>query len=129
MSRTQTEIVGFAQNVRELLLKEHDALVAAGIDVDGFQRNLDKKIAAAQHANAQQESLKRQLKESTETVEATHDDLYRTSSGYLDAGIGAIGKGTPAAENFRRLRSRIRMPGDQGANASTPGGPAPQSQA
>src|SRR5438093_9449290 len=102
MGRTQTEIVGFAENVRELLLKERAALVAAGIDVDGFQRNLDKKIASAQDANGRQESFKRQLKETTVEVEGTHDELYRTTSGYLDAMIGAVGKGTPAAENFRR---------------------------
>src|SRR3989442_9468591 len=102
MSRTQTEIVGMAENVRELLLKERATLVAAGIDVDEVQRNLDKKIAAAGDANAQQEALKRQLRETTVGGGATPDHLYRTASGHPAAILGGVGKGTPAAGDLRR---------------------------
>jgi hypothetical protein len=129
MSITQTEIVGCAKNEIELLTKERTALEPLGIDVDKFVGILTEKLDKAVAANARQEARKRALKDDTADVEATHDDLYRTTSGYLDAIMGVVGKGSTAAKNFQRLRSRIRMPGDQTANdAATPVEPLPEAQ-
>ena len=50
-------------------------------------------------------------------LELANDDLYRTTSGFLDACVGVSGKGSPDARNFQRLRNRIRMPGDQSGEA------------
>lgn len=124
MTLTQTEIVGFIRNFLELLLKSEAALVAAGINVRKFVDVLTKELETAVAANATQESLKRQLKESTVVVEETHAQVYRTGSTYLDAVIGAVGKTTIEAKNFQRLRSRIRAPGDQTTDVPTPGDPA-----
>lgn len=118
MTYTQTEIVGFGNNFLELIDEEEPVLEKGGLKVDEFRRDVSKKLETATKANARQEDLKRQLKEATRAVEAANDDLYRTTSGYLDACIGVVGKGGPAAKNFRRLRSRIRMPGAQGGAPS-----------
>jgi len=128
MTYTQTEIVGFGKNVWELVAAAAAVLKKAGFDVDEILRILAEKLEKAAKANARQEEAKREAKAATADVESTHDDLYRSASGYLDAAIGAVGKGSPDAKNFQRLRSRIRMPGDQLSNATTPGGPAPGSQ-
>ena len=125
MTLTQTEIVGFIRNFLELLVKELVALTAAGVDAGKFEGILMEELETAVAANAHQEALKRQLKEATAVVEETHARLYRTGSTYLDSVIGAVGKTTPAAKNFQRLRSRVRMPGDQSSEATTPGGRAP----
>ena len=74
------------------------------------------------------EELKRLLKESTRKVEALADDLYQASSGYLDMAIAAAGKGTDAANNIRRIRSRVRMPGN-GSSAGLPVEPVPVAKA
>src|SRR3989337_1881838 len=37
---------------------------------------------------------------------------WAMASGYLDAGIGAVGKGSDEAKNLQRIRSRIRLPAD-----------------
>jgi len=113
MSLTQTEILGFAQNLLKLIDEEEAALEKAGLNVDEMRKDVSKKLENAVRANARQEDLKRELRDSTVVVEESNDDLYRTTSGYLDACIGMVGKGTTAAKNFRRLRSRIRMPGEQ----------------
>jgi len=113
MSLTQTEILGFAQNLLKLIDEEEAALEKAGLNVDEMRKDVSKKLENAVRANARQEDLKRELKDTTVVVEESNDDLYRTTSGYLDACIGMVGKGTIAAKNFRRLRSRIRMPGEQ----------------
>ena len=62
--------------------------------------------------DAHQEELKRALKESTRKVEALADDLYQSSSGYLETAIAAAGRGTDAAKKIRQNRSRVRMPGN-----------------
>jgi hypothetical protein len=129
MSVTQTEIGGYARNEIELLEKDRTPLEALGIDVDKFLRTLKEKLDTAMAANARQEARKRGLKDDTADVEATHDDLYRTASGYLDAIIGVVGKGSTAAKNYQRLRSRIRMPGDQTVEeTTTPVEPLPEAQ-
>jgi len=125
MSMTQTEVVGFIRLFLELLAKHASAIQAAGAAAREFEETLMKKLANAVAANARQEFLKSELKGSTVTVETMIDDLYRTGSGYLDAVIGVIGKNTPEAEAFRRLRSRVRMPGDQTVEVTAPGGTPP----
>lgn len=120
MSATQTEKMGFGKNVLELVSEEASVLEKAGYDAHEIEAILTAKYEAAAKANARQEDLKRQLKEATLEVEALTDELYRSASGYLDAAIGAVGKGSDAAKNFQRLRSRIRMPGDQTASVGIP---------
>ena len=110
MSYTQTEIIGFAENFLKLVDQEEALLKEKGLDVELIREDVSGKKEKASTANARQEDQKRELKDSTKEVEATHDDLYRSTSGYMDACIGVVGKGSTAAKNFRRLRSRIRMP-------------------
>ncbi len=113
MTMTQTETLGFGKNMLELLDKEGPVLVKAGFHANEIRTTLAGKLEKAAQANARQEELKRQAKLATEELEDRLDDLYRTASGYLDAAIAAAGKGSDAAKNFQRLRSRVRMP-DQG---------------
>src|SRR2546428_50483 len=92
MTATQTEIEGKATNLRALLLKEKPTLVAAGINVDLFVQVLTTKLETTTTLNADQEGRKRGLKESTVKVEAAYRDLDSTTSGFLDAIMGAVGK-------------------------------------
>ena len=111
MSRTQTEIVGLASNFLELLDGLAPSLVGKGLNVKEIRAIVSEKLENAVKANGQQEELKRALRESSEVVDRTNDELYRVTSGYLDAVIGALGKGSDAANNVARLRSRIRAVG------------------
>lgn len=123
MSLTQTEIVGFATNFLELLLKllgdAASVFEGTGVHLDEIATVVTEKRAKALAANARQEEYKRALRASTVEVDETHDDLYRSCSGYLDAVIGAVGKGSLAAKNLQQLRSRIRKPGDQSGPVET----------
>ena len=124
MTMTQTETLGFGKNMVELLDKEGPVLTKAGIDAKGFRATLVEKTERAAAANSRQEEAKRVAKKATEEVVALLDDLYRTASGYLDAAIAAVGKGSETAKNFQRLRSRVRMP-DEGGSAQAPSEPTP----
>jgi len=83
------------------------------------------KRERAARANAQQEDAKRASLAATAEVGAAVDDFCRACSGYLDAIMGVVGKGSPAAKNMGRLRSRIRMREDAASEATTPGGTPP----
>jgi hypothetical protein len=124
MTMTQTETLGFGKNMIELLDKETATLEKAGIHAKEIRATMAVKVERAAQANAHQEELKRQSKQATEEVTALMDDLYRTASGYLDAAIAAVGKGSEAAKNFQRLRSRARMP-DQGGETVPEVPPSP----
>ena len=76
----------------------------------GRPKELHAKTLAA---NATQEEAKRKAKEATEAFVALKVALSRATWSALDMAIGAVGKGTVSAKNFQRLRSRIRMPGEQ----------------
>jgi len=110
MGRTQTETGGFGENTRQGLQEVEGAMRKAGYNPDEIDRILAAQIEVAAKANARQEDLKRQLKESTKVVEAETRKLDMMASGYLDAGIAAVGKGSDAAKNLQRIRSRIRLP-------------------
>ena len=127
MTKTQTEVLGFGKNVIEGLQKVSDALEEAGMDPEEIIEILTRKLQETAELNARQEELKRELRVSTRAVVGGNHAFYMMASGYLDAAMGAVGKGSDDAKNLRRLRSRIRDPAEQ--TAAVDGGPAPGGQA
>jgi len=117
MSYTQTEIVGLGNNFLDLVDKAKEILEKGGLRTDEMKVVVSSKLEKAVDVNGRQETKKRELRDLTIELNAANDDLYRTTSGFLDACIGVSGKGSPTARNFQRLRSRIRMPGDQSGEA------------
>ncbi len=113
MSYTQTETVGLGKNFLNLVDQAKPVLEKGGLRTDEMKAVVSSKLEKAVELNGRQEEKKRELGELTVELNAANDDLYRTISGYLDACMGVAGKGGVVAKNFRRLRSRIRMPGDQ----------------
>ncbi len=108
MALSEAQAFGFSTNVQELFAKARAALVAGHVDVDGILRDLRDLHARAAQANAVQEEAKRKAREATDAFVALKLALVRATSGALDMAIGAVGKGTVAAENFRKLRSDIQ---------------------
>lgn len=125
VSLTQTEKMGFGKNFLELVDEIAPELRGTALDPDVIKEDVGAKYDRAARANARQEDAKRVSLEATaETDEAT-DVMYRAASGYFDAIIGVVGKGSRAARNIARLRSRIRMP-EQPAGATVPVEPVVQ---
>jgi len=113
MGYTQTETTGVSKNFLKLVDEAKVPLETGGLRTDSMKAVVSTKLETAVNLNARQETKKRELRAMTIEVEAAYDDLYRTVSGYLDACIGIVGKNSVEAKNFQRLRSRIRMPGNQ----------------
>lgn len=128
MSLTQTEKIGFGKNLLELVAQVAPDLKGTALDADRIRKDLGEKYERAARANARQEDAKRVALTATVELDESADALYRAASGYLDAIMGVVGKGSLAAKNMAKLRSRIRQPGDQVGGSETPGEPAPSAQ-
>ena len=128
MSYTQTEIVGLGKNYLNLVDEAKVILEKGGLRTNEIKVVVSGKLENAVNLNGRQETKKRELRDLTAELNAANDDLYRTISGFLDASIGVAGKGSRTAKNFQRLRSRIRMPDDQGGGDGqvTPVKPVPE---
>jgi hypothetical protein len=100
--------LGFSEDVQGALVKERTSLKEAGVDPDVVLARIETLHAKAASLNAHQESLKRELKATTEEYVATLRKLYITCSGALDMAMASVEKSSPAAKNLQRLRSRIR---------------------
>ncbi len=89
------------------------ALKAAGIDVDLHERRITGLLADATAEDARGDFLIAESRKSTARSNAAYGKLYEACSGLIDAFAGVLGKGSEDAAALRRMRSRIRMPGDQ----------------
>ncbi len=110
MSPTEAETFALGDNVKGLIVREAPALKKGGMDVDTAIVTLDAVLQGALAANTLQHDLRRESQAATaRSVEMTHR-LYVTASGFLDMAMAAVQKDSPAAKEFRVLRSRMRRP-------------------
>ena len=107
---TSTEKVGFMELILGLLKREREGLQKGGLDMEFLVATLEKHLATVLEANADQEELKGKSVASTKTANTAQRNGYVFASGALDMAIAAVGKDSDLAENFRRVRSRVRRP-------------------
>jgi hypothetical protein len=105
---SEAQAFGYSTNTQEMFRKARAPLEAGHLDVDAILRDLEAIHKKAAEANAVQEEAKRKLKAATEAFVPLKLALVRKTSSALDMAIGAVGKETSAAANFRRLRSDIQ---------------------
>ncbi len=110
MAPTQTETIGLGEDLLVQMDKETPALTKGGMNVPVARAKLDLAVEEAKAANAQQESLKHQLKDATILTVAKMERAYLIESSTLDMMIGAVEKNSSVAKVFQRFRSRIRRP-------------------
>ena len=104
------QILGFSEDVQKAVGKEASALEKKGTDAEKMLGQIEEQHEQVAVLNAQQESLKRQLKATTTAYMEARLRLYVTCSGALDTVMAAVEKNSAAAKNLQRLRSRIRRP-------------------
>jgi len=108
MTATQTETLGYADNLYDLYTNAKDPLRRGGLDVDLMIATLGTTTEDTRAAHVHQESLKRELKAATRLAEIKLDRLYRLASSMTDMAMGAVEKTSDEAKNFQALRSRMR---------------------
>ena len=104
------QILGFSEDVQKAVGKEAKALENKGTDAEKVLVQIEEQHEQVAVLNAQQESLKRQLKATTTAYMEARLRLYIACSGALDTLMAAVEKNSAAAKNLQRLRSRIRRP-------------------
>ena len=124
MARSEAYIVVLAERTSGVFRTEQASLAKVGVDAKKMAAEVDRLITEFTAADQQQEALKRQLKAQSELVASIKQRLAVTGSGYLDVGIGALGKDSSAADNLRRMRSDIEREIRSGKTAEEPAPPA-----
>jgi len=117
---TDADVIAFIRKVIELLVGERKALEAAGLDVDFMLKTLTSLLEQSAATEQQQEAAKRQSKALTDAWLDLKRKSYVTASGYLDMAIAAVSKDSPAARNFRRIRSGMHRPKKGEGSIATP---------
>src|SRR3990172_2369877 len=109
MARTQTEIPGFAENVRKGLLRVRDAMRKAGHSPDEIDAILQAQVQKLLELNARRGELQRDLLSTTARLREEFRNTDWMASGDLGPARGPVGGGSDDATHLRRRRSRIRM--------------------
>ena len=102
-----TERLGLATTVLEYYRLDREALDAKGIRADFWIAAIERAIEGLTAEEARQESLKVDLRETTDRVRQMDRETYALVAGAIDAAVGAHGKGTPEADVVARLRSQL----------------------
>jgi hypothetical protein len=107
MSASTTEIIGFCDQVGQLLLDNKTDLKDKGLDVTNWDTEIDALKADTVTKVGEQDSLEAARKAKTKEVQAAAKLAYKTASTRLDAVIAVLGKDTPLAKQAGRLRSSL----------------------
>lgn len=107
MSASTTEIIGFCEQVAQLLQDNKTDLKDKGLDVTEWVPEIVALKTDAVTKDAEQDDMRAATKVKTKESQTARKLAYKTASTRLDAVIGVLGKDTPLAKQARRLRSSI----------------------
>ncbi len=110
MTMSEAEVSGATGAIVEALKAAAPELKRYNIDGMAEAAKLSAERAACEAENKEQEAMKRALLAKTARKDAMFHNMWVRGSGLLDMVIAAVMKDSPAAENFRRIRSRVSRP-------------------
>jgi len=99
--------LGYAQQAAALLTNYKTAMIAKGVDPTASIADLTAKAASLTTKNENQEATKTLLRQQTEDVNATKDDLEKVASAACDMILAAYGRTSEEAKEATRLRNSI----------------------
>ncbi|HEX8370033.1 MAG TPA: hypothetical protein VF604_15910 [Pyrinomonadaceae bacterium] len=107
MPASTTEIIGFCDQLVQLLQDNQADLQTKGLDVTLWVTEIDALKSDAVTRDAEKDDLRAAAKTKTKESQIATKLAYKTASTRLDAVIGVLGKDTPSAKQAGRLRSSI----------------------
>lgn len=116
MANSTTEIVGFIDQVKQLMVNNKDVLMEGGLDVTTWISDSDDMRDDSVTLDAEKDALKAASKAKTQQSNAANSRHYKKTSTRLDAIIGVLGKDTPAGKQAARLRTSLVPRGRRGGN-------------
>lgn len=99
--------LGYAQQAGALLTNYKAAMITKGVDPTATIADLTAKGATLTTKNETQEATKTLLRQQTEDVNATKDDLEKVASAACDMILAAYGRTSEEAKEATRLRNSI----------------------
>jgi hypothetical protein len=107
MSLNTTEVIGFCDQVNQLLQDNKTFLKDEGFDVENWIPEIARLKSAAVTKDAEKDAAKAVSKTKTREADTARDEAYKKASARLDSAISAFGKSTPAGKEASRLRSSL----------------------
>jgi len=105
---TFSERVAAAVRTLDWFKRNREELEKLGLRVDHWIQLMENAIEAAKATDNRQELLKADLHRTTAALDQVDGTMYRITSGAIDAGVAAYGKGTEKAAQLAQVRSRVR---------------------
>jgi hypothetical protein len=107
MSLSTTETIGLSSQLGQVFQDNVTELKTKGLDVSEWITRLNNLRDGAVTEDTKLDDMRAGVKTQTKVSNDATALLYKTSSTYLDAVIGVLGKDTPLAKQAARLRSSL----------------------
>ena len=107
MSLNTTEVIGFCDQVNQLMQDNKTFLKGEGVDVENWIPEISTLKNGVVTTDAEKDAARTVSKTKTREADTARDLAYKKASTRLDTIIGALGKNTPAAKQAARLRSSL----------------------
>jgi len=107
MSLNTTEVIGFCDQVNQLMQDNKVLLKGEGVDVENWIPEITTLKNDAVTKDAEKDAAKALSKTKTKDADTARNAAYKKASARLDAVISALGKSTPAGKEASRLRSSL----------------------
>lgn len=118
MGLSEAQKLAIGDMVIEVIEKNAPALDQGGMDSKTATTTLKEQRTEAVSANEEQIRAKTVSKEATARSETATHRYYVSASGFLDMAIAAVVKDSVAAEELRKIRSRVARPPPEEETAS-----------
>ena len=111
---TYSQKYSFSETITEILSQNKQKFIDAGLEVDNRLLKMLEKNKKVTETDAEQETQKAKLLESTKIAVAAVEDSYKFASSTVEAMIGVLGKNDPLAKRLTKLRGQMNKGGNYG---------------
>ena len=111
---TYSQKYSFSETITEILSQNKQKFIDAGLEVDNRLLKMLEKNKKVTETDAEQETQKAKLLESTKIAVAAVENSYKFASSTVEAMIGVLGKNDPLAKRLTKLRGQMNKGGNYG---------------
>jgi len=111
---TYSQKYSFSETITEILSQNKQKFIDAGLEVDNRLLKMLEKNKKVTETDAEQETQKAKLLESTKIAVAAVEDSYKFASSTVEAMIGVLGKNDTLAKRLTKLRGQMNKGGNYG---------------
>ena len=122
MAASNTEKIGFNEQVVQFFKDNEANLLSKGLDVKGWITELTTMRVSAVEEMIKQDEMEAASQTQTQVAQTAVDTLYDATSTRLDAAVGVLGKKTEIAKQLSNLRVSVNKQYAKGKKTGGEGG-------